>query len=153
MKRALEFAWVPGGWDANRDGVLEGVQHNTYDVEFYGPIRCAASTIWARCGPARRWPGRPVKTNRLPNTGGCLRAERTGSIREHFNGEYYVQTIEGRPADAIAKGLRSGMGADDPEHPQFQVGTVVWWTNLWDSIWPMWRGSDCSWIRLTFRKL
>ncbi|MGC1298400.1 MAG: GH116 family glycosyl-hydrolase, partial [Alloacidobacterium sp.] len=37
VKKALEFAWVPGGWDANRDGVLEGVQHNTYDVEFYGP--------------------------------------------------------------------------------------------------------------------
>ena len=36
-KRALEFAWVPGGWDADRDGVMEGVQHNTYDVEFYGP--------------------------------------------------------------------------------------------------------------------
>ncbi len=37
VKKALEFAWVPGGWDANRDGVMEGVQHNTYDVEFYGP--------------------------------------------------------------------------------------------------------------------
>ena len=36
-KRALEFCWVPGGWDADRDGVMEGVQHNTYDVEFYGP--------------------------------------------------------------------------------------------------------------------
>ena len=37
LKKAIEFAWVPGGWDANRDGVMEGVQHNTYDVEFYGP--------------------------------------------------------------------------------------------------------------------
>ena len=37
LKKAIEFAWIPGGWDANRDGVLEGVQHNTYDVEFYGP--------------------------------------------------------------------------------------------------------------------
>ena len=37
IKKGLEFAWVPGGWDANRDGVLDGVQHNTYDVEFYGP--------------------------------------------------------------------------------------------------------------------
>jgi non-lysosomal glucosylceramidase len=36
-QEALEFAWIPGGWDADRDGVLEGVQHNTYDVEFYGP--------------------------------------------------------------------------------------------------------------------
>ena len=33
----MAFAWIPGGWDANRDGVMEGVQHNTYDVEFYGP--------------------------------------------------------------------------------------------------------------------
>ena len=38
-RRRIEFAWIPGGWDANRDGVMEGVQHNTYDVEFYGRIR------------------------------------------------------------------------------------------------------------------
>jgi hypothetical protein len=37
IQRALAFAWIPGGWDPNRDGVMEGVQHNTYDVEFYGP--------------------------------------------------------------------------------------------------------------------
>ncbi len=34
-KRALEYAWVQ--WDADRDGVMEGEQHNTYDIEFYGP--------------------------------------------------------------------------------------------------------------------
>ena len=34
-KRALEFAWQH--WDADRDGVMEGEQHNTYDIEFYGP--------------------------------------------------------------------------------------------------------------------
>src|SRR5678816_932063 len=36
-KKALEFSWVPGGWDGDRDGVMEGAQHNTYDVELYGP--------------------------------------------------------------------------------------------------------------------
>ncbi len=36
-KRALEFCWIPGGWDADRDGVMEGCQHNTMDVEYYGP--------------------------------------------------------------------------------------------------------------------
>jgi uncharacterized protein (DUF608 family) len=35
VKRALEYAWVQ--WDADRDGVMEGEQHNTYDIEFYGP--------------------------------------------------------------------------------------------------------------------
>jgi uncharacterized protein (DUF608 family) len=34
-KKALEFAWKY--WDADRDGVMEGMQHNTYDIEFYGP--------------------------------------------------------------------------------------------------------------------
>ncbi|MGB9863969.1 MAG: GH116 family glycosyl-hydrolase [Candidatus Saccharicenans sp.] len=34
-KKALEYAWV--AWDKDRDGLLEGEQHNTYDIEFYGP--------------------------------------------------------------------------------------------------------------------
>ena len=37
VKRALSFAWIKGGWDADRDGVMEGCQHNTMDVEYYGP--------------------------------------------------------------------------------------------------------------------
>jgi hypothetical protein len=36
-RKALEFCWTPGGWDADRDGVMEGCQHNTMDVEYYGP--------------------------------------------------------------------------------------------------------------------
>ncbi|MBN1345143.1 MAG: hypothetical protein JXQ73_20785 [Phycisphaerae bacterium] len=37
-KRALEYAFNhDGAWDADRDGVMEGVQHNTYDIEFRGP--------------------------------------------------------------------------------------------------------------------
>jgi len=34
-KKALEFAFKY--WDANKDGVMEGMQHNTYDNEFHGP--------------------------------------------------------------------------------------------------------------------
>ena len=33
----MEFCWIEGGWDADRDGVMEGAQHNTMDVEYYGP--------------------------------------------------------------------------------------------------------------------
>ncbi len=29
---------MPGSqWDPDRDGVMEGIQHNTYDIEFHGP--------------------------------------------------------------------------------------------------------------------
>jgi uncharacterized protein (DUF608 family) len=33
-KRALEYAWKV--WDIDRDGVMEGTQHNTYDIDFFG---------------------------------------------------------------------------------------------------------------------
>jgi len=52
-KAALEFAWKGVGevekefewqktqqqfaWDPDKDGIMEGMQHNTYDIEFYGP--------------------------------------------------------------------------------------------------------------------
>ncbi len=34
-RRALEYAWKR--WDKDKDGVMEGIQHNTYDIEFHGP--------------------------------------------------------------------------------------------------------------------
>ena len=35
IKRAIGFA--SGYWDKDQDHVLDGVQHNTYDIEFHGP--------------------------------------------------------------------------------------------------------------------
>lgn len=40
VKLALEYAWSPANpyrWDGNKDGVLEGRQHHTLDMELYGP--------------------------------------------------------------------------------------------------------------------
>jgi len=34
-RKALEFCWIQGGWDEDHDGVMEGCQHNTMDVEYY----------------------------------------------------------------------------------------------------------------------
>ncbi|MBC7507271.1 MAG: hypothetical protein H7320_00755 [Ferruginibacter sp.] len=37
VKAAMSYAWADHGWDANQDGVEEGEQHNTMDVNYYGP--------------------------------------------------------------------------------------------------------------------
>ena len=37
VKKVLSYAWIERGWDGNRDGVMEGVQHNTMDVSYFGP--------------------------------------------------------------------------------------------------------------------
>lgn len=40
IKRVLEYAWSdknPDAWDLDKDGVLEGRQHHTLDMEMFGP--------------------------------------------------------------------------------------------------------------------
>lgn len=40
VKKSLEYAWSehnPDRWDRNKDGVLEGRQHHTLDMELFGP--------------------------------------------------------------------------------------------------------------------
>src|SRR5204863_191529 len=54
-----------------------------------------------------------------------LRLFRNGSkwIDENlFNGEYYIQKVQGIPKENVAKGLIVGMGAANTEKPDFQVG-------------------------------
>lgn len=36
-KKVLSYAWEEKGWDGDRDGVMEGSQHNTMDVNYFGP--------------------------------------------------------------------------------------------------------------------
>ena len=122
VKKGIEFAWVPGGWDADRDGVLEGVQHNTYDVEFYGPnplcgiyylgaLR-AAEEMARAAGDA----GSAAEYRRLFENGSKW------IDANLFNGEYYIQKIRGFKKEQIAASLRSSMGSEDTENPQYQVG-------------------------------
>ncbi|MBQ2967454.1 MAG: hypothetical protein IJE10_04970 [Clostridia bacterium] len=40
IKKVLEYAWSdknPDGWDLDKDGILEGRQHHTLDMELFGP--------------------------------------------------------------------------------------------------------------------
>jgi uncharacterized protein (DUF608 family) len=37
VKASMSYAWIEHGWDGNQDGVEEGEQHNTMDVNYYGP--------------------------------------------------------------------------------------------------------------------
>jgi uncharacterized protein (DUF608 family) len=113
---------VPGGWDADRDGVLEGVQHNTYDVEFYGPnplcgiYYLGALRACEEMAKAAGDNGSAAEYRRLFDNGSKW------IDANLFNGEYYVQKIRGFKKDQIAPSLRSTMGSDDTEKPQYQVG-------------------------------
>jgi uncharacterized protein (DUF608 family) len=122
IRKAMEFAWVPGGWDANRDGVMEGVQHNTYDVEFYGPNpQCGVYYLAA----LRACEEMALVIGDTDFAKVCRRLFDNGSRwidANLFNGSFYVQDVRSFRNDQIAPSLRSDMGASDPEHPEYQVG-------------------------------
>jgi len=121
-KRALAYAWRPGGWDERKTGVMDGVQHNTNDVEFYGPNSMCSTWYLA----ALRAMARMAAAMDDPDfSAECTRIFLDGSrwIDENlFNGEFYIQKIRGIPQDKIASGLIEGMGAKDTLHPIFQLG-------------------------------
>jgi hypothetical protein len=101
---------------------MEGVQHNTYDVEFYGPNPL--------CGVY--YLGALRAAEQMARTLGDKAAEQTyRDLFEKgrawvdanlFNGEYYTQKIRSIPKDQIARTTVGDMGADRPEAPEFQLG-------------------------------
>jgi non-lysosomal glucosylceramidase len=121
-KRALQYAWRPGGWDGDQDGVMEGVQHNTYDIEFYGPNPMCESWYLAALRACHDM-GIAIGDNEFAERCKRLFAEGSRWTDAHlFNGEYYVQQVRGVPESQIAAGLRWGQGAKDTLHPDFQIG-------------------------------
>lgn len=91
VRRALEFAWVR--WDPDRDGVMDGEQHNTYDVEFYGPNTMVGCWYLAalKAGAAlARAVGEPDRADLYE---AVYRRGREATEALLWNGEYYVQRI------------------------------------------------------------
>ena len=121
-KTALSFAWIENGWDGDQDGVMEGVQHNTYDVEFFGPNPlCTVLYLGAlRAGEEMaRAAGDDAFADR------CRRLFESGSkwVDENlFDGEYYVQQVRPIPIERIPASLAIGnVARHRPESPVHQV--------------------------------
>ncbi|WP_051264985.1 GH116 family glycosyl-hydrolase [Nakamurella lactea] len=125
-RRALEFAWLDGGWDADRDGVLEGCQHNTMDVEYYGPSGVNQSWYLAALAAAVEL-AEALRDNDFAATCRDLLTRGTAWTDRHlFNGEFYQQQIHRvGPDTPIAVGLRhhDEIGPQDPsQDPDSQIG-------------------------------
>ena len=136
-KRALQFCWRPGGWDADEDGVMEGCQHNTTDVEYYGPnpqmgtwylgalraMEELSLSLWERVGV--RVQGE-TRESLQAFAAKCRRLFEHGSawMDAHlFNGEYYEHEVRPpKPNELILDGLRVGMGAMTLDEPDLQLG-------------------------------
>jgi uncharacterized protein (DUF608 family) len=123
VKKAIEFCWIEGGWDADKDGVMEGCQHNTMDVEYFGPN--PQMELWY-LGALRAGSKMASYMGDKAFASTCEKLFSKGSKwtdENIFNGEYYIQDI--RPPenpDQVSSLLSVGMGAKELTNPTFQLG-------------------------------
>ena len=121
-KTVLSYAWKKGGWDGNQDGVMEGVQHNTMDVEYYGPN--PQMTIWY-LGALRAMEEMAVYMKDKGMASKCRNLFANGSKwtdENLFNGEYYIHKIEVLEKESIPREQLVGMGSSDYGNPDYQLG-------------------------------
>jgi uncharacterized protein (DUF608 family) len=92
VKRAIEYAWVE--WDADRDGVMEGEQHNTYDIEFYGPNSMMGTLYLGALAAGVRMGEHLGDTTAAAAYKKVLEQGRARLDKELWNGEYYIQRVD-----------------------------------------------------------
>lgn len=113
VQRALEYAW--SSWDKDKDGVMEGVQHNTYDIEFHGPNTMMGSFYLGALRAAEemaRYLGVHDKADEYRKVFENGRAWMDAHL---FNGEYYIHEV--RPASPEMSTNPQSM-----DFPKYQLG-------------------------------
>jgi len=148
VQKALEYAWTE--WDPDRDGVMEGIQHNTYDIEFHGPNTMMGSFYLGALRAAEEMATYLGDAKAAARYRGVYESGRARMDRELFNGEYYRQIYDPDVAPKYQYG--EGCLADqligqwfahlvglgylfEPEHVRSAIRAVFehnWMTDLWE---------------------
>ena len=97
-KKALEYAWVE--WDRDRDGLVDGEQHNTYDIEFHGPNPLMQLFYLAALRAGEQMAQYLGDRDAAAQYRRVHQAGRKKTEKQLFNGEYFEQTIDCLADDA-----------------------------------------------------
>lgn len=103
IKQSIAFAQAQ--WDTDNDNVLDGRQHNTYDIEFFGPN--PLSSIYYLAG-LRAVEEMAIVMEEPQIAKNCREAFETGSKNLDdmlWNGEFYIQQLDDVDAHPYQHGL------------------------------------------------
>jgi len=138
VKASLEFAWKGVGdvsrelkwqknsmqrpWDPDKDGIIEGRQHNTYDIDFFGPNTMIGSLYLAALKAASEMAvalGEPDKADEYMAVYNSGVEKLNGEL---WNGEYYIQKIEVMDGLTVPERLKSPPDENGKIIPKYQYG-------------------------------
>ncbi|MFJ6321419.1 MULTISPECIES: GH116 family glycosyl-hydrolase [unclassified Rhizobium] len=137
VKRAIEYAWSPANpdrWDPDATGILSGRQHQTLDMELFGPnswlgtIYVAALLATSEMAAALGDTDLSEKTGRMGKAGAAYIDDAL------FNGRWFVQKIDlsdkgvlipfdvGRAAGVLADGFMETYWSEEFSELKYQMG-------------------------------
>lgn len=99
IRKALEFLFQE---DKDANGLLEGSQHNTYDINFFGPNTMVGSLYLGACLAGEAMARELGDDDFAQRCRTVFERGRELTVNELFNGEYFIQQV------------------DLEEHPDFQ---------------------------------
>lgn len=126
MKKALAYTWEPTNeyqWDRDRDGILEGRQHHTLDMELYGPnswlegLYIAALEAMAQMADYLEEPDTAREYRSLAANGKAYLEQTL------FNGSYYQQEIDLTDQTLVTRfGAQDTYWNDETGQIKYQIG-------------------------------
>jgi len=111
IKKALEFAWHGSGeparektgnyqaaWDPQKTGIFSGRQHNTYDIDFWGPSSMTTSLYLAALKAGSEMAAAMNEQQKSEEYLGVYGKGARLLQDSLWNGEYFIQIIADNPA-------------------------------------------------------
>ena len=125
IKKSVDYAFQK--WDFDRDGVMEGIQHNTYDINFWGPNTMCGSFYLGALRAAAEMAEHLGDANAADFYKLLFEKGSRWSDENLFNGEFYIQKVNLDAANG--KGLPKKLAKDDwwrgptvDGYPKYQYG-------------------------------
>lgn len=84
MKQSLEYAWHPQNpyrWDADKDGVIDGRQHHTLDMELFGPNSWPEGFYLGALNAAAEMADYLGEADARRNTAGCMQTAAVSAMK------------------------------------------------------------------------
>lgn len=133
VKAALEFAWKGTGtdakhdftkniqaWDTDNNGILDGRQHNTYDIDFFGPNMMTGSLYLAALKACSEMAAHLGDTEKEEEYKARYRSARKQYDELLWNGEYYIQKVQVAQGVEIPERLQSPPDENGRVYPKYQ---------------------------------
>ncbi len=97
VKKVLEYAWSPDNedaWDRDKDGVLEGRQHHTLDMELFGPSSWLQGFYLAALKAAAEMAAYLGEREKADEYLALFENGKRWTAENLFNGQYFIQQID-----------------------------------------------------------